>query len=137
MLEKTGFRLCQLLVALQITSYGESVVSIARGDFDGTGLVDAMVRMEAVANGFSALGWGVVLALSFTQHLKAAGRICYILAGMMWFDVLTTWPLDMPLPPHFLIWGSIIVVLQSMIGWMIERQAALPFAPDGKGVNHG
>lgn len=122
MLGKTGFRLGQLLAAAQITSYGESVTSIAKGDFDSTGLVDAMVRMEAVANGFSALGWGVVLALTFTPHLKAAGRICYILAGMMWFDVLTTWPLDMPLPPHFLIWGSVIVMLQLMIGWMIERQ---------------
>lgn len=121
MFEKLGFRLCQLAAALQIVSYGESVTAIAKGDFDGTGLVDAMIRMEAVANGFSALGWAVVLVLTFAGHSITAGRICYILAGMMWFDVATTWPLDMPLPPHFLVWGSVVVLLQILIGYSIER----------------
>ncbi len=119
---KIGLRLCQIVAALQIVSYGDTVRIIAQGQFDTIGLVGPMVRMEAVANGFSALGWAIVLGLSFTIHLKTAGHIAYILAGMLWFDVLTTWRLEMPLPPYFLWWGSAVAALQLLIGYTIERQ---------------
>ena len=116
------FRICQLLMLLQLLSYTDTVRSIALGAFDTIGLVGPMVRMEAVANGYSALGWATALALSFTSLAPLASRLIYALAGMMWFDVLTTWPLDMPLPDGFLYWGSAVVLIQLAIGFALERQ---------------
>ena len=122
MFSPLGLRLCQLFMLLQVFSYTDTVRSIARGAFDTIGLVGPMVRMEAVANGFSALGWAVALALTFTSLAPIAGRIVFILAGMMWFDVLTTWPLDMPLPDGFLYWGSAVVLIQLAIGLALVRR---------------
>jgi hypothetical protein len=122
MFSSLGLRLCQFFMLLQLFSYTDTVRSIARGAFDTIGLVGPMVRMEAVANGFSALGWAVALALTFTTLAPLAGRLVFILAGMMWFDVLTTWPLDMPLPDGFLYWGSIVVLVQLAIGLALDRR---------------
>jgi hypothetical protein len=106
---------------LQTLSYTDTVRSISRGAFDTIGITGPMVRMEAVANGYSALGWAIALGLSFSPHAHLAPRIIYVLAGMMWFDVLTTWPLDMPLPDGFLYWGSLVVALQLGIAGLLER----------------
>lgn len=118
-----SYRLCQAFAALQIASYADTVRTIAIGGFDKIGLAAPMVRMEAVANGFSALGWAMVFGLSFTAKARMAAHIAYVLAGMLWFDVLTTWPLDMPLPPHFLWWGSAVAALQLLAGYTLERHA--------------
>lgn len=117
-----GYRLAQLFAALQIVTYADTVRNIALGAFDKIGLAAPMIRMEAVANGLSSVGWASVLVLSATGQGKAAGRLAYALAGMMWFDVLTTWRLDMPLPPHFLWWGTTVVLLQLLAGSTFERR---------------
>ncbi|MBA4306910.1 MAG: hypothetical protein C0429_09270 [Sphingopyxis sp.] len=116
-----GYRIAQLFAALQVASYADTVRNIALGSFDKIGLAAPMIRMEAVANGLSAAGWATVLTLSLLGNGVAAGRIAYGLAGMMWFDVLTTWRLDMPLPPHFLLWGSAVVMLQLWLGFTLEK----------------
>ena len=118
-----GYRIAQLFAALQIASYADTVRTIALGAFDDIGLAASMVRMEAVANGLSSTGWAAVLLLSSVGQGKIAGRIAYALAGMMWFDVLTTWRLDMPLPPYFLWWGSAVAALQLLAGYTLERGA--------------
>lgn len=122
MFSPLGLRLCQLFMLLQVFSYTDTVRTISRGAFDTIGLVGPMVRMEAVANGFSALGWAMALALTFTSLAPLAGRVVFVLAGMMWFDVLTTWPLDMPLPDGFLYWGSAVVLIQLAIGLALDRR---------------
>ncbi|UYV16573.1 hypothetical protein [Porphyrobacter sp. ULC335] len=122
MFSPLGLRLCQFFMLLQVFSYTDTVRSISRGAFDTIGLVGPMVRMEAVANGFSALGWAMALALTFTSLAPLAGRVVFVLAGMMWFDVLTTWPLDMPLPDGFLYWGSAVVLIQLAIGLALDRR---------------
>lgn len=94
-----GYRIAQLFAALQVASYADTVRNIALGSFDKIGLAAPMIRMEAVANGLSAAGWATVLTLSLLGNGVAAGRIAYGLAGMMWFDVLTTWRLDIPRNP--------------------------------------
>lgn len=129
MFSPLGLRLCQFFMLLQVFSYTDTVRSISRGAFDTIGLVGPMVRMEAVANGFSALGWAMALALTFTSLAPLAGRVVFVLAGMMWFDVLTTWPLDMPLPDGFLYWGSAVVLIQLAIGLALDRRFGA--APSG------
>ena len=121
MFNPIGLRICQLLMLLQIFSYTDAVRTIALGAFDTIGLPGPMIRMEAVANGFSALGWTVALAISFTSLAALTPRIIYVLAGMMWFDVLTTWPLDMPLPDGFLYWGTVVAAVQAVIAYTVER----------------
>lgn len=121
MSQPVSVRVCQILMVLQMLSYTDTVRLISLGAFDTIGLVGPMVQMEAVANGYSALGWATAFALSFTSLALLAPRIIYVLAGMMWFDVLTTWPLDMPLPDGFLYWGSVVVLIQLLIGFTLER----------------
>lgn len=116
-----GYRIAQFFAALQVASYADTVRNIALGAFDNIGLAAPMIRMEAVGNGLSAMGWAVVLMLSASERGTTAGRVAYVLAGMMWFDVLTTWRLDMPLPPYFLWWGSAVVALQLLAGFTLER----------------
>jgi hypothetical protein len=118
------YRIAQAFSLLQIFSYADTVRNIAMGAFDKIGLAPAMIRMEAVANGFSAMGWSCVFILSCIGHGRMAGHLAYGLAGMMWFDVLTTWPLDMPLPPNFLVWGSAVAAVQIVVGFGLEKNAA-------------
>lgn len=116
-----GYRIAQVFAALQIASYGDTVRNIALGAFDNIGLAAPMIRMEAVANGLSCIGWATVLVLSALGQGRSAGRLAYGISGMMWFDVLTTWRLDMPLPPYFLWWGSTVVLLQLLAGYALEQ----------------
>lgn len=119
-----AYRVAQVFAGLQIISYADTVRNIALGAFDEIGLAGPMIRMEAVANGLSCIGWASVLVLSALGRGKTAGRLAYSVAGMMWFDVLTTWRLDMPLPPYFLWWGSAVVLLQLLAGYTLERAGA-------------
>ncbi|WP_340644812.1 hypothetical protein [Phenylobacterium sp.] len=118
-----AYRACQIAAAALVVNYVATVRNIALGDFDHVGLALPMVRMEAVGNGLSAIGWAVVLGVSFTSQAAAWSKLAYPLAGMLLFDVLTTWPLDMPLPPGFLWWGSAGVAAQVLIGLTLERGA--------------
>ncbi|UNK79593.1 hypothetical protein MNQ96_00395 [Sphingopyxis granuli] len=119
-----AYRVAQVFGGLQMISYADTVRNIALGAFDDIGLAAPMIRMEAVANGLSCIGWAAILVLSALGRGKTAGRLAYGVAGMMWFDVLTTWRLDMPLPPYFLWWGSAVVVLQLLAGYTLERAGA-------------
>lgn len=117
------YRTCQVAAAALVINYAATVRNIALGDFDHVGLAMPMVRMEAVGNGFSAIGWALVFGASFTSQAATWAKLAYLLAGMFLFDVLTTWPLDMPLPPGFLWWGSAAAAVQVLIGFGLERGA--------------
>ena len=119
-------RLAGSLWRLLLLAFGvnflSSALSIAAGEFDGTGLPPAMMAQEFWANLFCGLGWLVVLGLSFARHSPAAPALAVFLAGAFFFDVATTWPLDMPLPPGFLLWGSAVVGLQLLVArWLARR----------------
>lgn len=97
------------LLTLPVLSFANSARSVWRGEFDAVGFPAPMLPMHAVANGLEALGWLAVLV--FAQRAPAfAGALAFFLCGAFAFDLITTWPLEMPIPPGFAVWGSITVV---------------------------
>lgn len=111
-----------LLLVLGI-NFINSALAIAAGDFDAVALPSEMMTMEFWANLFSGIGWMLVLVLSFRRRSVLAPALAVFLAGAFLFDVLTTWPLALPLPPGFLYWGSAVVCLQLLCAaWLARRQ---------------
>ncbi|MCP3985713.1 MAG: hypothetical protein GY723_15110 [bacterium] len=98
------------LLVLPILSFANSARSVWQGEFDAVGFPAPMVPMHAVANGLEALGWLGVLVLA-SRAPAHAGAIALFLCGAFAFDLVTTWPLEMPVPPGFAIWGSIALAL--------------------------
>lgn len=114
----------RLLILLFVLNYLMAAASIAAGDFDRIGLPAAMTTMEFWANLAEGLGWLWVFVSSLRlQRPGTAAFVCF-LAGMFWFDVITTWPLDMPLPPGFLAWGSAVALLQLGVARWLQVPAA-------------
>lgn len=95
-----------------VVSYADTTVQIGAGAFNDAGLDPRMLIMERVGNALQSVGWVVVLVLSFRRNPLLAPELCLFLAGMLFFDVQTTWVLDMPLPPYFVVWGTLIALLQ-------------------------
>ncbi len=93
-------------------NFGLGAADIAAGDFDDIGLPPEMIVMEAVANGFESAGWFTVFIWSWTERREAAARLATILGGFLFFDVVTTFVLAMPIPPYFLVWGTGLVILE-------------------------
>lgn len=119
---RLGGALWRLLLLVFGANFLSSALAIAAGDFDGAGLPSEMMAMEFWANLACGLGWLTALALSFGRPSPAAPVLAVLLAGDFFFDVITTWPLDMPLPPGFLLWGSAAVGLQLLAArWLARR----------------
>lgn len=111
-----------LLLVLGV-NFVTSALAIAAGDFDAVALPSEMMTMEFWANLLSGIGWLLVLILSFRRRSELAPALAVFLAGAFLFDVLTTWPLALPLPPGFLYWGSAVVCLQLLCAaWLARRQ---------------
>ncbi len=103
-----GWRTLFLLLA---ANFAASVAAIVAGDFDKVGLPARMLSMEIFTNGVEAVLWFSVAVLSLMKKPHVAAELVVFLAGFLWFDVLTTHRLVMPIPPGFLWWGSALVVL--------------------------
>ncbi len=97
-------------LVLPILSFANSARSVWQGEFDKVGFPAPMVPMHAVANALEAVGWLAVLAMARRAPVPAGG-LALFLCGAFAFDLITTWPLDMPIPPGFAIWGSITLAL--------------------------
>ncbi len=112
------------LLLLAALSFAFTAWSIARGDYSGVGFPPAMVPTHAVANGIEAIGWLVVFLLASARVSGVAARVAYVLCGAFGFDLLTTWPLTMPIPPGFAIWGSAALALGLLAARAIEQTSA-------------
>ena len=122
--------LWRALFALLALSFSDSSLQIELGHFDDIGLPAAMVSMERVGNAAEAAGWAIVFILSFAKNPLIAPELCLFLAGMLFFDVHTTWPLDMPLPPYFLVWGSVLAAVQILAGLSLYKKRAAFYAQE-------
>lgn len=107
-----------LMLALAL-NYLLAAISIASGDFDRIGLPAVMITMEFWGNLLQGFGWIVVLIAWRGSRSPAGAALAAFMAGMFFCDVLTTWPLDMPLPPGFLYWGSAAALLQLGIARLV------------------
>ena len=124
--------LWRLLFALLTVSFADSTMQIGLGHFDAIGLPAEMVSMERVGNAMEASGWAIVFLLSFRQNPLFAPELCLFLSGMLFFDVQTTWPLDMPLPPYFIAWGSVLALVQALAGFsLLKKRTAFHKARKG------
>ncbi len=108
-----GWRLFFVVLALNFLL---AVGALLAGDYDHIGLPPRMQPMEIVNNGLEALAWLAVSLLSLTRHPRFAPELAVFLAGFLWFDVLTTHVLSMPIPAGFLWWGSAACALMVMGG---------------------
>lgn len=108
-----GWRLFFLLASL---NFAATVFAILAGDFDKAGLPSRMLPMEIFNNALEAVLWFNVLVLSLAKKPRWAAGLCVFLAGFLWFDVLTTHPLTMPIPPGFLWWGTALVIAMLVAG---------------------
>ncbi|MAB12324.1 hypothetical protein [Parvibaculum sp.] len=116
------FLLWRFFFLVLAVNYGMTVQTILAGEFDHTGLPAAMTTMEAVANGVEAFGWLLVFVLSWTGRRQGAARIAVFLAGLLFFDVVTTFILPMPLPPYFLAWGTVLVGVELLGARALYRE---------------
>ncbi len=105
--------LWRALFALSALNYADTTALIGAGGFEQSGLHPAMLDMERVGNALQSVGWALVLVLSFRRDPLIAPELCLFLSGMLFFDVQTTWPLNMPLPPYFAVWGTLIAFVQA------------------------
>lgn len=112
----------RLLFVVSILSYTDTTTAILNGAFNHVTLPPEIIPQQAVGNAVQAIGWFAVLILSFRRHPLFAPELCYFLGGMLFFDVHTTWPLDMPLPPGFLYWGTIVALLHVLAGVYLGRR---------------
>lgn len=111
-----GFWGWRVFFVLCFLNFGATVAAILAGDFDRTGLPPRMLPMEVFNNGIEAVLWLAVAVLSLVKKPRFAAELCVFLAGFLWFDVLTTHVLVMPIPPGFLWWGSAVVLLMLVAG---------------------
>ncbi|MGI9360050.1 MAG: hypothetical protein ACR2O7_00530 [Parasphingorhabdus sp.] len=112
----------RLFMVYSIVSYTDATINISAGAFDNIGLPMAMIGQELVGNALQAIGWSAVLILSLRKNPLFAPELCFFLGGMLFFDVQTTWPLDMPLPPGFLYWGTGVVIISLFAGLHLAKQ---------------
>lgn len=111
------------LLLLPIASFTNSALSVAHGDFDGVGFPAAMLPMHVLANALEAVGWLVVLVLAGRRAARPAAALAFFLCGMFAFDLVTTWPLEMPIPPGFAVWGGIALALGLVAAAALQRSA--------------
>jgi len=87
----------RFLFVISVLSYADTASIIANGGFNHIALPPEMIPQEMVGNALQAIGWFTVLILSFRKNPLFAPELCIFLGGMLFFDVQTTWTLDMPL----------------------------------------
>ncbi|MBA4306909.1 MAG: hypothetical protein C0429_09265 [Sphingopyxis sp.] len=97
--------------------FGLSTMSVLNGDFVGSDLPVAVHFDHAIANGIEALGWLIVFTLYTSRYAFWAGRLGLFLVGMWLWDMATTLPLQMPLPPLQNVWGPLALALQLYTIW--------------------
>ncbi|MCF6329766.1 MAG: hypothetical protein L3J02_08210 [Henriciella sp.] len=114
----------RVLFAYSVFSYADTASIIANGGFNHVALPPEMIPQEMVGNALQSIGWFTVLVLSFRKHPLFAPELCIFLGGMLFFDVQTTWTLDMPLPPGFLYWGTIVALLHVGAGLYLAARRA-------------
>jgi len=115
----------RLLFALLAIDFFHATHELSVGSFDSAGLLPEMVVMQELGSALIAVGWIMVLILSFRKHALIAPELCWFLAGMFFFNIHTTWPLDMPLPPYFALWGTVMVLIQVWAGHWLFKQREL------------
>lgn len=103
-----GWRLFLLFLGINFTV---AVAALLNGDYDNIGLPARMQPMELVNNAIEAVLWLAVLLDSLRSRPRFGPELAVFLGGFFWFDVLTTHPLVMPIPPGFLWWGSAAVLI--------------------------
>lgn len=113
----------RLVFALLTLDFFNATHEINVGAFDNVGLLPEVLVMQELGYALMAVGWCMVLILSFRKQTLIAPELCWFLAGMLFFDVHTTWPLDMPLPPYFALWGTAMVLIQVWAGrWLFKQR---------------
>lgn len=100
------------LTLLSVASFGSSAFSLLNGDFLYSDLPTKVHFDHVIANGIEAVGWLLVFLLYPTKYASLAGRIGLFLIGMWLWDMTTTLPLTLPLPPLQNIWGPLSLLLQ-------------------------
>lgn len=100
------------LTLLSVASFGSSAFSLLNGDFLYSDLPTTVHFDHVIANGIEAVGWLLVFLLYPTKYASLAGRIGLFLIGMWLWDMTTTLPLTLPLPPLQNIWGPLSLLLQ-------------------------
>lgn len=100
------------LILLSVASFGSSAFSLSNGDFIGSDLPEKVHFDHLIANSIESLGWLTVFLLYATRHAPWAGRLGLFLVGMWLWDMTTTLPLSLPLPPLQNIWGPATLLIQ-------------------------
>lgn len=104
-------------------NFGLTAIEIRAGGFDHVALPKAMISQEFVGNALEALGWGLAVIFMMIGKNRLAAKFAIFLAGMLFFDVQTTWTLEMPIPDGFLYWGSALALLQLLSAIYLLRTA--------------
>lgn len=113
--------LFKLIPLVPIMTFSSSAYGLLTGAFDETGFPAEVIPLHAWVNAFEALGWACVLVLSFIGKSLIASRIAVFLAGMWFWDMVTTLNLDMPVPPLQLVWGPISVFVMLLLAFELYR----------------
>jgi hypothetical protein len=114
----------RFLILLSVASFSSSTLSLLNGDFAKSDLPAIVLPQHVVANGIEAVGWLFVFLLYSGRFQSIARRLAAFLAGMWLWDMTTTLPLTLPLPPFQTIWGplSLLVMLYAVWPLFDEEQ---------------
>lgn len=99
------------LLLIPAVTFAMSTASLLRGDFAQSDLPRIVLPQHAIANGLEALGWLAVLLLYAGKRAAIAGRIALFLIGMWLWDMVTTLPITLPVPPYQAVWGPFSLLL--------------------------
>tara|TARA_R100000365_G_C2748664_1_gene81107 strand:+ start:7538 stop:7909 length:372 start_codon:yes stop_codon:yes gene_type:complete len=110
----------KLLPVVPILTFSHSTIGFLSSDFGSAGLPDAVLPLHAWVNAFESAGWLSVLALSFTGRSWVASRLAVFLAGMWFWDMVTTLNLEMPVPPLQIIWGPVSVFAMLLLAYQLH-----------------
>lgn len=93
-------------------TFAASALSLQLGDFVGSDLPEKVHVDHLIANGLESLGWLAVFLLYQGKLARLAGRIGLFLIGMWLWDMTTTLPLTLPVPPYQTVWGPASLLIQ-------------------------
>lgn len=114
----------KLIPVLPFISFSMSTVGLINGDYSRSGLPEDVIPLHIWINGVEALGWVLALWLVLTGRNGIASKLAFFLAGMWFWDMVTTIPLEMPVPPLQIIWGPVSVLLLVLFAYEANQAEA-------------
>ena len=112
--------LWKLIPIIPVLTFSFSAIGVLGGRFSSAGLPDAVLPLHAWVNAFEAIGWLAVLVLSFTGRSWFASRLAVFLAGMWFWDMVTTLNIEMPVPPLQIVWGPVSVFVMLLLAYQLH-----------------